>query len=362
VCKRSNVNRFRLSRVDILDLEEAKREAEAYGDIKLYKRVRALLLVGRDGKSRNEAAEIVECDRRSIFGWQQRFDERGVDGLRRKSGSGRKRRLTDAQLTGLASHILLGPQVAGFEAGAWTSTIVADLIRRIYGIKYSPAQVRRILNDLDFSHQLPRVKLAKADADAQQEWLTETLPDVFRRVQQEGGVIYYEDEATFRLSGSVTRTWARVGEGTEVKSQPGRESAKVFGAVSAEADPRWSFLFAEKFNGKTFLRFLKQLIGRNVGRKVFLVLDNVRYHKAKLVQEWVKANADKIQLVFLPAYSPEFNAVEYVWRLTRRMATHNVHFEKMADLRTKLFRRFNRFQGNPAPLRSTMKSFLAPAA
>lgn len=88
----------------------------------------------------------------------------------------------------------------------------------------------------------------------------------------------------------------------------------------------------------------------------------VRYHKAKLVQEWVKANADKIQLVFLPAYSPEFNAVEYVWRLTRRMATHNVHFEKMADLRTKLFRRFNRFQGNPAPLRSTMKSFLAPAA
>jgi len=63
--------------VDILDLEEAKREAEAYGDIKLYKRVRALLLVGRDGKSRNEAAEIVECDRRSIFGWQQRFDERG---------------------------------------------------------------------------------------------------------------------------------------------------------------------------------------------------------------------------------------------------------------------------------------------
>jgi len=180
-------------------------------------------------------------------------------------------------LTGLASHILLGPQVAGFEAGAWTSTIVADLIRRIYGIKYSPAQVRRILNDLDFSHQLPRVKLAKADADAQQEWLTETLPDVFRRVQQEGGVIYYEDEATFRLSGSVTRTWARVGEGTEVKSQPGRESAKVFGAVSAEADPPWSFLFAEKFNGKTFLRFLKQLIGRNVGRKVFLVLDNVRY-------------------------------------------------------------------------------------
>jgi transposase len=62
-------------------------------------------------------------------------------------------------------------------------------------------------------------------------------------------------------------------------------------------------------------------------------------------------------LHYLPQYSPEFNAVEYVWKETRRRTTHNRFFPTLEVLKQKLFKRFNRFQGNPAALRNVLASF-----
>lgn len=151
-----------------------------------------------------------------------------------------------------------------------------------------------------------------------------------------------------------------MGQRLEVLSQPVRRSAKVFGAVSLSHNPRFSFAFAERFNAKTFLRFLKRLV-KNSPRKILMVLDNVCYHHARAVREWVEANGDQIELHFIPPYSPEFNPIENLWRLTKRVTTHNRHFATLDDLRTRLFRRFNRYQGNPASLRGLFKALLQAA-
>lgn len=73
-----------------------------------------------------------------------------------------------------------------------------------------------------------------------------------------------------------------------MKSHPCRVSVKAFGAVSVDERPRWHFRFAERFNSQTYLDFLKQIVRGNV-RNVFLVADNVGYHKSHAVQEWIAA-------------------------------------------------------------------------
>jgi hypothetical protein len=100
-----------------------------------------------------------------------------------------------------------------------------------------------------------------------------------------------------------------VGQRIEVLSQPLRRSVKVLGAFSLSYNPRFSFAFTERFNAKSFLKFLKRLVN-NSPRKVLMILDNVRYHHARVVQEWVEANSDRIELHFLPPYSPEFNPID----------------------------------------------------
>ncbi|MBM4328635.1 MAG: hypothetical protein FJ118_15900 [Deltaproteobacteria bacterium] len=93
------------------------------------------------------------------------------------------------------------------------------------------------------------------------------------------------------------------------------------------------------------------------GTKIRLIMDNAPYHKAPEVHEWLKGKEHSIQLHFLSPYSPKLNAAEYVWRKTKRAITHDKLFSRLQDLRQALARRFNRFQGNPASLRSTIPHF-----
>jgi transposase len=167
----------------------------------------------------------------------------------------------------------------------------------------------------------------------------------------------YQDEVSFKLAGSIFRHWALKGIGCVVKTPPTRKSLKVMGAVTVGYHPKFHFRFVTWFNTASFLAFLDQLIARYRGRKIHLILDNAKYHKGPRVRKWLEGKQDRIELHYLPPYSPKFNATEYVWKETRRKTTHNRFFKTLSDLKERLFRRFNRFQGNPASLRSVLASF-----
>jgi transposase len=155
----------------------------------------------------------------------------------------------------------------------------------------------------------------------------------------------------FQQSGTTQKTWAIRGEGTEVESMPCRRSMKYFGAISLDKDPQWIFRATERFNSDSFKRFLKQIMKRIPKKKIYLVLDNARYHHAQKIKDFLAENEDRIQLIFLPSYSPNLNIVERVWKLTKKLATHNRFFASLQESKEAIRRRFNRFQGNPASLR-----------
>ena len=70
-------------------------------------------------------------------------------------------------------------------------------------------------------------------------------------------------------------------------------------------------IYKDKMNSQTMIQFMKRLI-KDSKRKVFLILDNLKVHHSHLVKDWVKENVDKIELFFLPSYSPELNPDEYL--------------------------------------------------
>ena len=69
--------------------------------------------------------------------------------------------------------------------------------------------------------------------------------------------------------------------------------------------------FIKAYGFANFIEFLADLIEVEE-RKIFLIIDNLRVHKSKLVKQWVQAHKDRIELFFLPPYSPELNPDEYV--------------------------------------------------
>ncbi len=140
-----------------------------------------------------------------------------------------------------------------------------------------------------------------------------------------------------------------------------RKTAHVFGAVSLDAC--WVWDFQPVFNGHTFHLFLLLVVAKFAGRKVFMIMDNGPCHWLDDAgKAWLAANADKIELHRLPAYSPEFNPVEGCWKATRREATHNRYYATMEDRDTALRATFTRFQVEPTRIDGHVRRYQgAPA-
>lgn len=85
---------------------------------------------------------------------------------------------------------------------------------------------------------------------------------------------------------------------------------------------------------------------------LLLVVDNAPWHKTKAIRMWLEEIKDLIEVHFLPKYAPKLNAAVYIWKETQKWASHNQFFGPLKDLKDSLFRRFNRFQGNPGTLKT----------
>jgi transposase len=124
---------------------------------------------------------------------------------------------------------------------------------------------------------------------------------------------------------------------------PTRKSIACFGAVSLETG-KFAYDLCDTFDAKTFEAFLMLLLRRRTrDKRMVIVLDNARYHHAKLLAPLLHKYRRVLTLLFLPPYSPQLAPIERVWKLTRRLATHNRHFETLGDVLEAVQKCFNRW-------------------
>jgi transposase len=162
------------------------------------------------------------------------------------------------------------------------------------------------------------------------------------------------DEVHFQQHGTSCQMWIP----PEVKDPvllhaPTRKSVGYFGAVRLR-DGRfvWSREM-ESFDGQTFATFLKKLRRKAIcsQKKVVVILDNARFHHAKLHKEWRESCQEYFTLVFLPPYSPELNTIERTWKLTRRLCTHNRYFATLNEVITAVETQFQQWSSPNRQLR-----------
>jgi transposase len=169
----------------------------------------------------------------------------------------------------------------------------------------------------------------------------------------------FGDEASFWLDGTLHVTWSRVGAQPRVDTFGARKTAHVYGAVSIESRPYFVYQFAPVFNGCTFLDFLKELIRRCPRRKVFLIIDNGPCHQLKPDgQRWLAEHRHRVELFRLPPYSPELNGIEGVWKVTKKMTTHNRFYRTVDERDAALVETFESFKAYPTRIAGHVARFL----
>lgn len=114
---------------------------------------------------------------------------------------------------------------------------------------------------------------------------------------------------------------------------PTRKSISLFGAVQV-AEGRLVTQFEKSFNAITFQSFLQNLLRhRRRGKKMVVLLDNGRYHHARILRPFLEKHSSHLWLEFLPPYSPKLNPIERIWKLIRKLCTHDTYFAELDHLK-----------------------------
>ena len=123
---------------------------------------------------------------------------------------------------------------------------------------------------------------------------------------------------------------------------PGRKSLGYYGAVRLRDGKGLFRPEPGMFDGATFWDCLRHLesVSAETGRQVKVIIDNAKYHHAKLHAEWREQKQGRFDLDFLPPYSPELNPIERVWKRIRRNCLHNVYFPTLEKVGTAVEEQF----------------------
>jgi transposase len=181
-----------------------------------------------------------------------------------------------------------------------------------------------------------------------------------KNAKNEGAVIVFEDEASFRQTPTLHATWSRRGHQPQVLTRGERNTQKIFGAVSLH-EAKFIYLHQQDyFQWETYLAFVDQVLVPTYyrrGHRIYLIQDNASYHKKEEIYEYFSKHRRYLEVFQLPPYWPELNAQERIWNYTRKHATHNRYFESPTELCRTLFRTFDKVRRHPEEIEGLLAPF-----
>ena len=240
-----------------------------------------------------------------------------------------------------------GPLVVGCETACWDAVLIRVLIWREFGVLSNRQSVCRLLHNVGFSFHKARVVSDHLDAATRLAWLEQKWPTILRAATRRKGLILFEDEASFAQWGSLSYPWARRGRQPEVPTSGKRKGYKVCGAMEYFSGRLFSQGIEGRFNAESSPEFL-QLILAQTTQHLLLIHDGARYHTSASTQAFLAAQSARITAEPLPSYSPDDHPIAYLWKKTKKRATHNQYFKAFAVLTASVDKALAYFATHPA--------------
>ena len=284
--------------------------------------------------------------------WVSRARREGREALAARPISGRPSKLADGQIE-IVRQVLLTmcPTWWGFDSVLWTRAMVAEVIERMFDIPISKESAGRIMRErMGLTPQRPVRRAYEADPERVREWLGERYPAIARRAKEKGATIYFADEGQVRSDYHSGTTWAPSGETPVVEATGQRFAVNLLSAISPGGELRWMEIDG-RMTGEKFVEFLRRLIHRR-RKPVFVIVDGHPTHRAKVVGEFVEANSDRLELHFLPGYSPQLNPDELVWNDLKHHTIGKRGFHVVRQLRRMVHEHLNWMSSAPRLIRS----------
>lgn len=275
---------------------------------------RQAIRLRKSGRTHADIAEVVGVHPSTVRTWCKAYEREGTKGIelkKRGRKAGQKRTLSPEQEREVQRLITdKTPDQLKMPFALWTRRAIQGLVHQRWGIEMPIRTVGEYLQRWGFTPQKPLRRAYEQNPVAVQRWLDHDYPTIANRAKEEGAEIHWGDETRLRSDSQHGRSYAPRGHTPVVRLNAKRDSMSLISSITNQGKVRF-MTYRGAMNADLLIRFLKRLI-KDAGRKVFLILDNLRVHHSGVVKAWLAKHTDQIEIFHLPSYSPELNPDEYL--------------------------------------------------
>ena len=266
------------------------------------------------GKSRGEVALALGVHVKTVTRWTGAHKKHGAavfSAAKRGRRTGEQRDLSPEQEKTLQKRITeKTPDQLKLAFALWTRRAVCELMEREFGIRMPVRTCGEYLRRWGFTPQKPARRAYEQNPQEVRRWMAETYPGIAAQARAQKAEIHWGDETGVRSDCQHGRCYAPKGRTPVIRLTARRFSVNMISTVTNQGKVRW-MIYRETLTSQVFIRFLARLI-QDAGRKVLLVVDNLKVHHSRPVKEWLCEHKDQIEVFYLPSYSPERNPDEYL--------------------------------------------------
>jgi transposase len=304
------------------DIDALHRERFHHPHPRVQEKMEAVYLRSQ-GLLHKEICRLSRISENTLRSYLRQFQEGGVERLKRLDFAKPTSELADYRQE-LEDYFRKNTPRSAAQAAA-------D-IERITGIRRGLTQVRKFLTGMGMKCRKLGMIPAKADADEQREFLDERLWPRLRQAQRLRRAVCFVDAAHFVHGPYLGYLWCFVR--LLIRGPSGRKRLNVLGAIDAVTHQLTTVCNDTTINAEAVCEFLRALADRYAGLPLTLVLDNARYQRCALVQ--LLAKELRIELLFLPAYSPNLNLIERLWKFVKKEVLSCRYYEDFARFKAAI--------------------------
>ena len=340
--------RVELSHAQRSEIEDMMRKTKSRVEAQ---RCRIILLLAQ-GDSPGEVAAKVGCVRSTVYMTLYRFEDEGDAGLGDKRLRRSPRKATAAVRKQLLAYLDDTPRDYGWQRSTWTLELLALQLAGDTGVRISESHLGRVLRQEKCRRGRPRPALRIPVRGRRQ-----VLENIERLVSNASAQeeVFYLDEADIDLNPRIGLTYMKKGHQHLVLTPGQNVKYYVAGALNTRTG-RVVYAHGPRKNSELFVNALNLL--RCTYRRasaIHVVLDNYIIHKSRYTLDALHAMGSRVQLHFLPPYSPEHNPIERLWKQMHDHVTRNHRRQTMPELWTDVTQFLDSAQPFPGTKVSTLK-------
>jgi transposase len=299
---------------------EIEQRRKATLDRRIYQRLTAVLAVG-SGKTRAEVADLLGIGLTQLGAWLRVFRTKGLEALCTLHLKGDPGKLSPSQTQQLKEKVSTGCFRNAAQIRHW--------LGKTFQVTYTSSGVKDLLKRIGVSYHKVTGFLWKADPDQQKQFVKKYRRQK-ARAKRPGAVRtrrYFVD-ACHPIWGLdlVYSCWLLVGQRFLAGMGSGRKRLNILGVYGPDDQEYLDLrLTRDNINGEQFVNLLRLLRASHPETERFILyLDRAKYYSKPVVQEWLQRHPE-FQLEPLPAYSPNLNLIERLWKFLRHKALSRWH-------------------------------------